>query len=376
MTPQVCYLECSNLGYRYYGLKNGDECHCGANPNFHGKFTGIKVSNDACNKNCTGDSSTKCGGETTLSFYTKQFDNLRPLNQNCQEPKKWTQFYSATDLIKKYRYHKQDEKYALLRAINGNLRDINLKGSLDLCGAVCESDSATCNDNQKRKFIDFRSRESKEEIVHVESGSGTCDADATDCYKVDYANVEKGIYCQNYKQTKTSPRYICPDYEVRYCCDANPSLNNKILEIPERLRENTDKILYRINDDAVGTFDLDGADIEGQKVHAYDGDPDTHWEGGSGAIIKYQFKNSVTVRRISIKKSRDGTKRDRYNDICLWIDRQATQSCTTTRFGFEQTDQEQGDFVNFEEDISNVETVELKFANGAVVHEFYIFYEE
>ena len=72
MTPQVCYLECSNLGYRYYGLKNGDECHCGANPNFHRKFTGIKVSNDACNKNCTGDSSIKCGGVTTLSFYTKR----------------------------------------------------------------------------------------------------------------------------------------------------------------------------------------------------------------------------------------------------------------------------------------------------------------
>ena len=71
MTPQVCYLECSNLGYRYYGLKNGDECHCGAYPNFHGIFTGIQVSNNACYKECLGDSSTKCGGETTLSFYTK-----------------------------------------------------------------------------------------------------------------------------------------------------------------------------------------------------------------------------------------------------------------------------------------------------------------
>ena len=71
MTPEVCYLECSNLGHRYYGLKNGDECHCGSNPNFHGKFTGFQVSNDACNIPCPGNKSKKCGGETTLSFYTK-----------------------------------------------------------------------------------------------------------------------------------------------------------------------------------------------------------------------------------------------------------------------------------------------------------------
>ena len=73
MTPEVCYLECSNLGHRYYGLKNGNECHCGSSPNFHGKFTGFQVSNNACNIPCQGDKSSRpkmCGGETTLSFYT------------------------------------------------------------------------------------------------------------------------------------------------------------------------------------------------------------------------------------------------------------------------------------------------------------------
>lgn len=71
MTPKVCYLECSNLGYKFYGLKNGDECHCGAEPNFHGKFTGHQVANDACDKPCAGDNSEICGGLETLSFYTK-----------------------------------------------------------------------------------------------------------------------------------------------------------------------------------------------------------------------------------------------------------------------------------------------------------------
>ena len=49
--------------------------------------------------------------------------------------------------------HIQDESYALLRKLNGNLRDINLKGSLDLCGAACQSDADPCNDDQEKDTI-------------------------------------------------------------------------------------------------------------------------------------------------------------------------------------------------------------------------------
>ena len=165
MTPEVCYLECSNLGYRYYGLKNGDECHCGSNPNFHGKFTGFQVSNNACNIPCPGDKSSRpkmCGGETTLSFYTisKEFQSFVPFHfshsaQNdvrtipsipkCDAPgKKWTQFYSSVTPGTSM-FSKDEEKYDILRKFNGNLRDINLKGSLDLCGSVCTDESEPCN---------------------------------------------------------------------------------------------------------------------------------------------------------------------------------------------------------------------------------------
>ena len=42
-------------------------------------------------------------------------------------------------------FSKDEEKYSILRKFNGNLRDINLKGSLDLCGDVCTDDNAPCN---------------------------------------------------------------------------------------------------------------------------------------------------------------------------------------------------------------------------------------
>ena len=41
------------------------------------------------------------------------------------------------------------ERYSTLRHYTGDLRDINLKGSLDLCGPVCKKDTTDCNANQE-----------------------------------------------------------------------------------------------------------------------------------------------------------------------------------------------------------------------------------
>ena len=168
MIPDVCYLECSNLGYHFYGLKNGNECHCGRNPNFHGKFTGVQVNNNACDVPCAGDARRRCGGESTLSLYNiskklmiifennnflKEFPDVRGIgeveNRKCQGPKKWTQFYSMTTPDPENFMSEDTEKYSTLRHYTGDLRDINLKGSLDLCGPVCKTGDTDCNANQE-----------------------------------------------------------------------------------------------------------------------------------------------------------------------------------------------------------------------------------
>ena len=84
----------------------------------------------------------------------------------------------------------------------------------------------------------------------------------------------------------------------------------------------------------------------------------------------------MEVHRVSIKKSKDGTNRNRYNGITLKVNNQETQERTTTDFGFQQTDKDQGDFVNFDHFEANAKSVQLTFSQYAVVHEIYIFYSE
>ena len=45
-----------------------------------------------------------------------------------------------------------EEKYSILRKFNGNLRDLNLKGSLDLCGDVCTDDNVPCNVDKEPRY--------------------------------------------------------------------------------------------------------------------------------------------------------------------------------------------------------------------------------
>ena len=71
--------------------------------------------------------------------------------EKCDEKKKWTQFYSSYTPIRAYK-SKDDETYELLRKFNGNLRDINLKGRLDLCGPICTDDNTPCNVNKEQGY--------------------------------------------------------------------------------------------------------------------------------------------------------------------------------------------------------------------------------
>ena len=88
------------------------------------------------------------------------------------------------------------------------------------------------------------------------------------------------------------------------------------------------------------------------------------------------FQKTMQVHRVSIKKSIDGTNRDRYNGISLWVNNVQTSELTRTDYGFQRTDEDQGDFVNFDHFEANVKSVQLKFSGPAVVHEIYIFYSE
>ena len=88
----------------------------------------------------------------TIKFSHSAQNDVRtiPSIPKCDAPgKKWTQFYSSvtpgTSMMSK-----DEEKYDILRKFNGNLRDINLKGSLELCGNACTDDSEPCNVDQEQ----------------------------------------------------------------------------------------------------------------------------------------------------------------------------------------------------------------------------------
>ena len=58
--------------FHYYGLQNGDECHCGNNTtNF------IPAPLYQCNKPCTGDQSQFCGSSWRLNVFQKN----RPITE-------------------------------------------------------------------------------------------------------------------------------------------------------------------------------------------------------------------------------------------------------------------------------------------------------
>ena len=58
------------IGYDYYGLQNGNECHCG-----NSIFGVIPTYQSQCNRPCTGDRSQYCGGSWRLKIFQTKIDN-------------------------------------------------------------------------------------------------------------------------------------------------------------------------------------------------------------------------------------------------------------------------------------------------------------
>ena len=85
------------------------------------------------------------------------------------------------------------------------------------------------------------------------------------------------------------------------------------------------------------------------------------------------IQNPVSLHLISILKTKDPSKRESYYGISLLVDGNETEERTFSPNGF--TDEDEGDFVNFEPYRDNVRSFELKFDEmNVVVNEIYIFY--
>jgi len=65
MTPAICATFCSSHSYPLMGLESANECYCGTYPT--GDSTTAPQS--ACNMECAGDKSQKCGGTGYLNVY-------------------------------------------------------------------------------------------------------------------------------------------------------------------------------------------------------------------------------------------------------------------------------------------------------------------
>ncbi|GFO45245.1 transmembrane protein 2-like [Plakobranchus ocellatus] len=79
MTPQFCISRCFQREYPFAGLFSSNKCQCAA---VVGR-NGVHTSSDACQKDCTGDSSQKCGGNSEeYSVFTTGFA-LPPAPARC-----------------------------------------------------------------------------------------------------------------------------------------------------------------------------------------------------------------------------------------------------------------------------------------------------
>lgn len=62
VSPVLCVNLCGYLSYKYSALQNGNFCLCG---NSYGKHGAV----DTCDKPCSGDAKTFCGGEAANNVY-------------------------------------------------------------------------------------------------------------------------------------------------------------------------------------------------------------------------------------------------------------------------------------------------------------------
>ncbi|KAG8830917.1 hypothetical protein FRC17_004067 [Serendipita sp. 399] len=64
MTAPACMAACYQRGYQFAGVEYGDECYCANSIGSSGTIV-----TEGCNKACSGDSTTLCGGPNRLNVY-------------------------------------------------------------------------------------------------------------------------------------------------------------------------------------------------------------------------------------------------------------------------------------------------------------------
>ncbi|XP_046555783.1 WSC domain-containing protein 2-like [Haliotis rubra] len=65
MTVDMCRNHCTQKGYSFYGLEDGQQCFCGNVI----KSGYLKVSDNQCDRTCTGDPTKTCGGSWRIAIY-------------------------------------------------------------------------------------------------------------------------------------------------------------------------------------------------------------------------------------------------------------------------------------------------------------------
>jgi hypothetical protein len=73
-TVEACSAACSQGGFKYAGVEDGNECWCGNNEDY-----GRLGTSSMCISTCTGDSTEICGGPWALNIY-KVASNLLPVS--------------------------------------------------------------------------------------------------------------------------------------------------------------------------------------------------------------------------------------------------------------------------------------------------------
>lgn len=61
---QVCKAHCSSKGKYYYGTQYGSECWCGEEGTDYNKYGSA-----TCDRPCSGDPTTICGGSYAMTVY-------------------------------------------------------------------------------------------------------------------------------------------------------------------------------------------------------------------------------------------------------------------------------------------------------------------
>ena len=65
MTIENCIQFCSNDGYAFAGVENGDRCFCGNNPPSQNP-----IPDSECDMKCSGDQTRPCGGYWEINIYS------------------------------------------------------------------------------------------------------------------------------------------------------------------------------------------------------------------------------------------------------------------------------------------------------------------